>query len=344
MSGREFKFKNKEVDFNYEQIEPEQLCEVFLFYFDESLGQILLLKSPEERYTDEETMRILKVHSIWFLDISDKTALDRVDLEYGMKMYFAKKFLVPSHREKRRAGSEENPNETIVLILALPIEMDIFGAALVKGTTEKMIKHFKHHFTRLIEANIASLDLIKTPPTKQLLEEGQRIKKRMGALIKNSCSQYFKSVIQKTDTSTLKIQKAISYLSLRGVPIEHIAKKGDKVGFSSMKLFENKLKSITNPIQKNNFSITDKVLVEETQELEIITKNNTKDHYHALQVKITSLTEFFEQTILFDMIEEWLPEEELVFSVPKSTVNQEYIFCLLDKDRKAIFQQRIKSK
>ncbi|MBN1800813.1 MAG: hypothetical protein JW891_04860 [Candidatus Lokiarchaeota archaeon] len=340
MSGKDS--ESRKYDFKYEQIEPEQLCEVFLFYFDESLGQILLLKSPEERHTDEETMRILKVHSIWFLDISDKTSLDRVDLEYGMKMYFAKKFLVPSYREKRRAGSKESKNETIVLILALPIEMDIFGAALVKSTTEKMIKHFKHHFTRLIEANIASLDLIKTPKTRELFEEGQRIKKRMSALIKNSCSQYFKSVIQKTDTSTLKIQKAISYLSLRGVPIEHITKKGDKVSFSNMKLFETELKSSTNSVQKSAFSIMDKSIVEETQELEIITKNNSQNHYHNIHVKITSLTEFFEQPILFNTIEDWLPEEELVFSVPKSIGNQDMIFCLLDQNRKVLFQQRIK--
>ncbi|MFX1236791.1 MAG: hypothetical protein ACFFAS_05110 [Promethearchaeota archaeon] len=332
---------NDDFGLKYEQIKPEQLCEVFLFYFDETLGQILLLKSPEERHTDEETMRILKVHSIWFLDISDKTLLDRVDLEYGLKMYFAKKFLAPSNRIKKRAGSKEG--ETIVLILALPIEMDIFGAALVKTTTERMMKHFKNHFARLIEANIASLDVIKTQKTNELLEEGARIKKRMGALIKNTCSQYFQSVIKKTDTSTLKIQKTISYLSLKGVPVDHIANKEQKVGFSNIKFFENQTDQTSSPNQKTTFSITEKSFVEETQELEIITKNNTKNIHHDLHVKITSLTEFFEQVMLYDIIEDWLPEEELVFSIPKYSINQEYIFCLIDKQRKVLFQQKIRT-
>ena len=49
-------------------IQAEQLCEVFLLYFDEKLGHIPILVSPEEVIKkNEETMQILRIHSIWFL-------------------------------------------------------------------------------------------------------------------------------------------------------------------------------------------------------------------------------------------------------------------------------------
>ena len=111
-----------------------------------------LLISPDEALKENlEVMHLVKTHSIWFLDISDQTSPDRMDLEYSGKMYFAQKFLIPSKRIKRRAGLVEHNYDTIVSILVLPIDMDIFGGAF------RIKKHFKSKIYQLIEVEITKL-------------------------------------------------------------------------------------------------------------------------------------------------------------------------------------------
>ncbi len=325
-------------------IQAEQLCEVFLLYFDEKLGHIPILVSPEDvMKKNKETMQILRIHSIWFLDLSDKTSLDRVDLEYGGKMYFAKKFLVPSFRNKRRAGSEEVKFETIVLILALPIEMDIFGGALLGEMAERIAKHFKFYLSDVIEAEIEKLNVIIKPNAKYLIEKGEKIKKRIRMLIKNTCSQYFQSVIKKTDTTILKIQKAISYLSLKGVPVSYIVSNNKNIGFSNIKLFDQKTTHHPNSKNEIPFQISNINTIENSQEVEISVKNQTNKEFKDLLIKITSLYEFFEQVILYDKIELWFPEEEILFILPEMMMENEYILYLLEQNqKKVIFQKKIK--
>ncbi|MFX1273693.1 MAG: hypothetical protein ACFFBP_11450 [Promethearchaeota archaeon] len=326
-------------------IQAEQLCEVFLLYFDEKLGHIPILVSPEDVIKkNEEKMHILRIHSIWFLDLSDKTSLDRVDLEYGDKMYFAKKFLVPSKRIKRRAGLEEENYDTIVLILALPIEMDIFGGALIKEMTERINKHFKFYLSELIRAEIEKLDMIKTQKSKELIERGDKIKKRISKLIKNICSQYFQSVIKKTDTTILKIQKAISYLSLKGVPISYIVSNDKKIGFSNIKLFDKPKVQDLYYKSENPFRINKINVINDRKEVEIIITNRTKDIFDKIIIKVSSLYEFFEQLILYDNIEKWLPGEEVLFILPDISQDHEYILYLIEEKRnKIIFQEKIKA-
>jgi hypothetical protein len=99
----------------------EQLCEIFLLYFDELRGHIPILICPDETIKEvPEKMLPVKIHSIWFLDIKTHSDVNRIDLEYSGRMYFAKKFLVPSRRKKERAGLENDNQEIMVLIVSLP--------------------------------------------------------------------------------------------------------------------------------------------------------------------------------------------------------------------------------
>ncbi len=326
-------------------VQAEQLCEVFLLYFDEQLGHIPILVSPEDAMKDnEETLQILRIHSIWFLDLSDKTSLDRVDLEYGDKMYFAKKFLIPSNRMKRRAGSDEKDDETIVLILALPIEMDIFGGALLKEMNERITKYFKFYLAELIETEIEKLEIIKTHKSNDLIEKGRKIQKRIRALIKNTCSQYFQSVIKKADTTILKIQKAISYLSLKGVPVNFIVSNNKEIGFSNIKLFEHQDSPMPPDLKREMpFQIKNINILDHSQEVEIIVMNKTMSEFNNLIIKITSLYEFFEQVIIYEIVENWLPDEKILFILPDISYDHEYILYIMEGSKhKIIFQKKIK--
>lgn len=320
-----------------------QLCEVFLLYFDEQLGHIPLLISPDETVKENlEVMRLVKTHSIWFLDISDQTSPDRMDLEYSGKMYFAKKFLIPSKRTKRRAGLEEVNYDTIVLILVLPIDMDIFGGALLKKMAIRITKHFKSKIYQLIEAEIAKLEVIKTTKTKELIQKGGALKKRIKALIYNTCSQYFQSVIRQTDSTTLKIQKAISYLSLKGVPISFIINENKGFGFSNIKLFDSRERSQYSFEVQKNFKLLSINFDSETQEVEIIIKNNTKKEFKNLSVKVISIQDYFEKEIFNQIIDVWFSEEELNFIFPVTPQINDYFLNITDEIyKKKLFSTKI---
>jgi hypothetical protein len=326
-----------------EPMEPEQLCQVFLLYFDEEFGHMPLLITPDESIRENtDIMRLVKIHSIWFLDISDQASPDRIDLEYQGKMYFAKKFMVPSSRKKRRSGSENELFETIVLILSLPIDMDIFGGALLKKISERLIKYFNSKISLLIDAELAKMNVIKTLKSKESIKRGEAIRNRAKVLIKNTCCHYFQSVIKKTDATTFKLQKAISYLSLKGVPINYIVSENEDFDFSNIKIFESKA-CVDELYQfQNNFSIVRTNLDLRTQELEILLKNQTKTVYNQIEIKVMAIQNFFETEILHETIDEWLSEEELIIVLPEITISNEYLLSITNGHSKhTLFKQKI---
>ena len=323
--------------------EPEQLCEVFLLYFDEEFGHMPLLITPDESIRENaDIMRLVKIHSIWFLDISDQASPDRIDLEYQGKMYFAKKFLVPSTREKRRIGSQDDLFETIVLILSLPIDMDIFGGALLKKLSERIIRYFRTKITLLIEAELAKLNIVKTSKTRESIKLGEAVKIRLKALIKNTCCHYFQSVIKKTDATSFKLQKAISYLSLKGVPINYIVSENKDLDFSNIKIFESKAYMDELYQVQNNFSIVKTNLDLRTQELEILLKNQTKNAYYNVEIKVMAVKDFFESEILRETIDVWFSEEELIIILPEIAISNEYLLSITNGDSKhPLFKEKI---
>ena len=326
-----------------EPIEPEQLCEVFLLYFDEEFGHMPLLITPDESLREnDDIMRLVKIHSIWFLDISDQTSPDRIDLEYQEKMYFAKKFMVPSVREKRRMGSEDDLFETIVLILSLPIDMDIFGGALLKKISKRIIKHFRLKLAFLIEAELAKIDVIKTSKSRESIKVGEAIKNRIKALIKNTCCHYFQSVIKKTDATSFKLQKAISYLSLKGVAINYIVSENEDLDFSNIKIFESKACVDELYRFQKNFTIERTNLDLRTQELEILIKNQTQNIYNQVEIRVMAIQNFFESEILHETIDKWFSEEELIIILPEITISNEYLLSITNADSKhTLFKQKI---
>ncbi len=314
-----------------------------MLYFDEEFGHMPLLITPDESVIENaDIMRLVKIHSIWFLDISDQTSPDRIDLEYQGKMYFAKKFMVPSTREKRRIGSEGELYETIVLILSLPIDMDIFGGELLKKISERIIKHFKIKLSFLIQAELAKIKVIKTSKLIESINIGEAIKNRIKVLIKNTCCHYFQSVIKKTDATTFKLQKAISYLSLKGVPINYIVSENESFDFSNIKIFESKACVDDLSRFQKNFSIVRTKLDLRTHELEILLKNQSQNVYHHVEIRVMVIQDFFESEILHEEIDEWLSEEELIVILPEITTTNEYLLSIVNGDSKnTIFKQKI---
>ena len=322
------------------------LSDIYLMYFDEALGHVPLFIYPEEKFIklreNKTFMRPIKYHPIWFLTVDEQEALDHVDLEFKGYTFFGKKFLTKSKRKKRRAGMEEDTPETIIIIVSLPNDIEIFGDDFIRLLVERIKEQFSDRLYLLIEYEVSKIELIKTPKIKQILKVGEKIKNELNDLITEICREYFSSVIQETDISSIKQQKALSYLALKGIDVSHIISDRGNSAFSNVKLF-NGSKNLSESLRlKLPFLISNIEITSTSNELEIIVINNTEDEKKDLNVKITHVKEFFEKEVMNQYVDLWFPMEELVFISPLTPQVNEYLFFIIEKEtNRRLLSQKI---
>ena len=318
---------NEKVDKN----PNEDLCVVYILYFDEKKGQIPLLMYPNDTFrNDNRYMRPINYHPVWFLETED---LDHIDLEYKGYAFFGKKFLAKSNRPKRRAGLEEQTPETIVIIVSLPIELEIFGDGLIRQLTDEIRDKFEDQFFEVIESEIAKENIIKTPKMQERITEGKKTKLFMRESIDTTIKNYFSNAIQrKIESPSLKTQRAISYFALKGFDFSPLGNlKGDE-SFSNIELFDP-TKQVTESISTTQpISIIKINFIETSQEIEITVQNNTDKELNNISITITYVREFFEKEVMNQQVEFWFPQEELLFISPIIPSIDEYLFSVNQHD------------
>ncbi|MFX0001224.1 MAG: hypothetical protein ACFE88_14015 [Candidatus Hermodarchaeota archaeon] len=316
----------------------EDLCVVYVLYFDEKKGQVPLLMYPDDRLrTDKRYMRPVNFHPVWFLETKD---LDHIDLEYKGYAFFGKKFQAKSQRPKRRAGLEEETPETIVIIVSLPVELEIFGDELIKELTEDFREKFEDQLSEVIDSIIASDTVIKTPKIQERISKGTKIRVFMRELIDHKIKDYFSRVIQKrSESPSLKTQKAISYFSLKGFefsPLSSLRGEGD---FAGVDLFDTTKKADEELITKPLLSVNSINFIENSQEIEIIVQNNTNEELKNLSIIITHVKEYFEREVMNQEVDFWFPQEELLFVSPIVPHIDEYLLSIKKNNGSGIDQK-----
>ncbi|MFW9971254.1 MAG: hypothetical protein ACFFDF_13760 [Candidatus Odinarchaeota archaeon] len=313
----------------------EDLCVVYVLYFDEKKGQIPLLMYPDDRLrNDKRYMRPIYYHPVWFLETEE---LDHIDLEYKGYTFFGKKFRATSKREKRRAGLDEDTPETIVIIVSLPSELDIFGDELVKLLIVELKDHFERTLYEVIEGEIASDTVIKTPEIQEKITEAKKVKVFMRELIDKTIKDYFaKEIERKSESPSLKTQKAISYFSLKGFEFSPLSNLKSDGTFNDTELFDSSQKARKTITIKPQVSITTISFVENSQEIEITVQNNTDKELTNLTITITHVKEYFEKEVMNQEIEYWFPQEELLFVCPIVPHIDEYLISIKKEDDKGV--------
>jgi len=310
----------------------EELAVVYVLYFDESQGHMPLIIYPLEKYkNDKAFMRPIKYHPIWFLSLDDSDALDHIDLEFKGYTFFGKKFLTQSKREKRRSGLKEDTPETIVIVVSLPNNIELFGDELIRLVTQEVKDKYGDRLFEIIDSEILKDEVIKSPNVKKRIEKGEAIKKELRESIKKTTNTFFSNVIKNSDATSIRMQKAIAYLAFKGIDVAHIDSKDYKGSFSSIQLFDPSKKGDVSFVDKKPFIILKINIIEDSQELEILVQNNSLQEIKASIVKINHLKEYFEKEVMIESIDFWDAQEELVFISPIIPHIDEYIFFIIDE-------------
>jgi len=320
-----------------EEILQEELCVVYVLYFDEAKGHVPLLIFPiEEKQLKQNKrfMRPIKYHPVWFLSVEEQEPLDHIDLEFKGYTFFGKKLLTKSKRKKRRAGLEEETPETVVVIVSLSNDIAIFGDHLIHLMTDEIRSKFDDKLFKIIEYDVVKDQIIKTQAINKIIEDGIKIKEELNNLIHKITDNYFSNAIRQTDTVSIKQQKALSYLALKGIDVSSISGTQNIDTFSNIKLFEPSKETVNKLALKALFIISGVSFIEDSQELEITVRNNTGKEVNNIIINITHVKEFFEKEIMEQEIDLWFPEEELLFISPVIPGIFNYLFFITKKENK----------
>lgn len=318
-----------------------EFYEVYILYFDESKGPIPLFIYPDESLKkDSEKMRLINIHPIWFLDIKEHEDFNRIDLEYNGKMYFARKFLVDSNRVKRRAGFKQDTPETIILIISLSTDIDIFGSALINKMADVIITNFQEKLYYIIESEIFKFEIVKTQKINKIIQKGDILKEKLRKLIIITCKEFFESTIEQTDAMSIKLQKAFSYFMLKRINISKIFNHKIEQQFPDKILFD----SIKNDIRTFQFKapieISNIEFAQNNREIEIKVENRFGKSMCDLRIRINYIKEFFEKEVFNEKIKLWLPEEEILLISPIVPGINDYLFYIIDDINKEILFTR----
>ena len=310
----------------------EDLAIVYVMYFDEAQGHMPLLIYPDDNYRNNKTfMRPIKYHPIWFLSLDESDALDHIDLEFKGYTFFGKKFLTRSKREKRRAGLEVETPETIVVILSLPDNIELFGDGLIRLLTQNIRDKYESKLFEIIDSEILKEELIKSPTVKTRIEKGDSFKKELRTEIEVTTNKFFSDVIKNSDATSIRMQKAIAYLAFKGIDVSHLDGKEYNGTFSNIQLFDPNIQGEVNFIDKKPFIILKINIIEDNQELEILVQNNSLHAIKGTIVKINHLKEYFEKEVMIETIDSWEAQEELVFISPIIPYVDDYLFFIIDE-------------
>ncbi|MHA1894263.1 MAG: CBS domain-containing protein [Candidatus Helarchaeota archaeon] len=317
----------------------ETFYQVFLCYFDECRGHIPLYTFPAELKYDENELRIIKIHSIWFLNSESQEDLSHVDLEYGEKIYLAMKFKGKSWRTKNRAGLQDTTPETYVLILSLPREYSFLGSDLIISLFSK-IKEFSNSLYILIKAELASQKLIKTEKDKTIIREGKAIEND----IHKVCSKLLPNL--SPDISTLKSlvsaetkkQEKLAYLLFQDM----VSKAPEKTREFQVSIDTDKNKEKRKFFVKK-IKIIDIKLSPTNDKLKLTVKNFAED-LKSIKIQISQVKSFFETSNWETLVDTWYSGEELVFQYPITDFDVIFQLKISKADGEVLLRKNIKPK
>ncbi|NVM01356.1 MAG: CBS domain-containing protein [Candidatus Helarchaeota archaeon] len=311
----------------------KSLYEIFLCYFDEARGHLTLYTYPEYLKKDQNQEKIIKIHSIWFLDTEFQENLDHVDLEYGDRIYLAMKFSGESYRKKSRSGMDEKTPETYVLMLSLPKDYSFLGADLLVSLYSK-IKALADRLYILIQKEHAVYKVVKSAKDRTIIKEGKVIEKELYNISKTLLPRISADAISSLASATTKKNEKLAYLLFHDMSRSSVPSTPRQFDISKIGITEDKTEYF-----KRIAMLTKIELIENRKKIKVAVKNVSLKDLYNIKIEISQVQEFFETSHWETSIDTWFAGEELVFQYPISDLKNHYIFEINSTDRKILVKE-----
>jgi hypothetical protein len=315
----------------------ESLVGIYLCYFHEAKGHLALFTCPENLKNDVETLRIIQKHPVWWLGAENfkEEGLNRVDLEFGGKVYAATKFKAKSAREKQRAGMSPETEEVLVLIVSVPVGIaKPLGDMLLSVLLKKIKESVQDKLYLLIEKDLACSKPIKSDDDHKIIKDGEEIEKCLSNLCDISIPVISSELVDALQSDVEKQRSLVYFLlhNMYGVT----GPQTRAVELSGKSAIETKA---VEHIPESPIELVGVEFADNKKKLKITVKNNSEKGLDNIKISIAHIEEFFETYSWDTMVEIWFPYEELVFQYPRVDNDGEYILKIEDRNQKLLVKR-----
>lgn len=315
----------------------EGLIGIYLCYFHEAKGHLALFTCPENLKNDTETLRIIQKHPVWWLGAEDfkEEGLNRVDLEFGGKVYAATKFKAKSAREKQRAGMSPETEEVFVLIVSVPVGVaKPLGDMLLSVLLKKIKENVKDKLYLLIEKDLACTKPIKNEEDHKNIKDGEEVENTLSNLCDISIPVISTELMDALQSDVEKQKNLVYFLlnNMYGVTGPQ-ARSVELSGKSAIKT------RAVEHIPESPVELVGVEFADNKKKLKITVKNNSEKSLDSIKISIAHIEEFFETYSWDTMVEIWFPYEELVFQYPRVDNDGEYILKIEEGAQKLLVKR-----
>ncbi|MGQ9719698.1 MAG: hypothetical protein ACUVXA_00035 [Candidatus Jordarchaeum sp.] len=335
---------NKSDDLEFEQRRAnshfamlEGLIGIYLCYFHEARGHLALFTCPESLKDDVETLRIIQKHPVWWLGAEDfkEEGLNRVDLEFGGKVYAATKFKARSARAKLRAGMTPETEEVFVLIVSVPVGLaKPLGDKLLSVLLEKIRDSLQDKLYILIEKDLACCKPIRTRDDHKVIEDGEEVEEELLNICDISVPVISSELMNALQSDVEKQRNLVYFLlsSMYGVT----GPQTRAVPLSGKSAIETRA---IEHIPESPVELVSVEFADDKKKLKITVKNNSEKSIENIKISIAHIEEFFETYSWDTIVDIWFPYEELVFQYPRVDNDGEYILNIEDLTEKLLVKK-----
>lgn len=325
---------------NENNFSVDNLYEICVIWVNKNNFRTPLLTYPPNIADNAEKMRPIDIHSIWFLSEKEKDSKEYYNLEYGDRIYYAKKVELDLKKNNKENLNYFDSNQRLIVFVSVPIKITNFGADFLLKIENALQLNLINKLSHVIESSVAQFELIKTPKIKKAIERGEIIKESIRQILKKNADEFFSSIIEQFDATSLDKYKALSFLMLKNLNVTHIISHDNKGKSSLIKIRAAVVQKNHNLKVKCPVNVLNVRFDDANHELEILVKNLTNLKIINLNVKLTLVKDFFEKDILNENVE-FYPEEEIVFISPIIPQRNEYIYLSIENGGNILFSKII---
>ncbi len=305
------------------------LCEIFILTVDEALGRLILLIYPDDSIKDDlEKIRIINIHPIWHIEVSELNGFDPLVIECGKRICYGYKFVF---RKVIRKKIEE-----IIIILSLPLELEILGFNLLKMIVDWIIGSYSDRIYKIIESEITKFKAVKTQNMIEIIRQGVDLKETLLNELKKTCTEYFSYIIKILDDTKINSQKALSLLMLKGINLTNstLKRNDTDIGHFRISPSEQEIEEF--------FSIHSINVIQNHNEFEVSIQNISNDELNDVNVRIIYILNFVEHDIINVDLDYWFSEERIIFTVPIKSLNNDFFIFISDNNMKrTLFSRKV---
>ncbi|MHA1450440.1 MAG: hypothetical protein ACTSP4_13585 [Candidatus Hodarchaeales archaeon] len=299
---------------------------IFICFFDERRGHVLLYTYPREFLRDETERKIIQIHSIWWMKPEEISNLNtHVHLELAGRVYAAMDFRVKTPRIKRRSGmTGKLADERFILMVRSPSVLSFLSDEILDLAYNRIISEIGDKLNNLVMNDLISIGEFSSVLPKDDIENRTR---ETLELLDNLCRE----LLPSKNAAALGNEARSRHLSFKEEKSLEILNKRLSKTSKPLRTFSISSKKKPGMVAREKpatrskparFDFVKYEIDNNQGKIAFTVVNRSEQDLKDLKITVTEATGFFERNKWDIELLSWKHGEKLVFKVPVGDLSQ----------------------